>query len=339
MIMSKGNMFNGYARGKVADVVFSRMKGQQITRAYNPMPANPKTEAQMLQRLKLASCTRFYKRGVNALFKYAFEDKKEKESEYNAFVRHNIANAILVTKDLYNVSGYPSFGLWQLTQGSLPVAQISVQEDNSILWTDAYGPINTEWGYVGDALKENVGLQDGDIVTAVLIKQNVFGTGGYINPPATTPTEAIMDNVISWQIKQAIIGKDTQYEVGELLGFGYSLTEGNLHLIPNITNESCAVALIYSRNTPNGLRVSDSYLLYINGWITVEMTSDEYIQECLQSYGYNPQAILQGSIANPQCTLSKGRSMKASAMVDTAKVSTKKSSTSVKAKAKAKADE
>lgn len=53
--MSKGNLFLGFARGKVGDVVFARQNGEQITRARNRSPKNPQTPLQLLQRVILKS--------------------------------------------------------------------------------------------------------------------------------------------------------------------------------------------------------------------------------------------------------------------------------------------
>lgn len=70
--MSKGNMFLGYASGKVADLVFYRQDGQQITRSRNRSPHNPKTEPQLYQRAVMATITAAYSAG-SALFDHSFE--------------------------------------------------------------------------------------------------------------------------------------------------------------------------------------------------------------------------------------------------------------------------
>lgn len=49
--MSKGNLFLGFGRGKVGDVVFYRVNGEQVTRARNRSPKNPQTPMQLLQRV------------------------------------------------------------------------------------------------------------------------------------------------------------------------------------------------------------------------------------------------------------------------------------------------
>ena len=72
--MSKGNMFLGMARGAVGDVVFSRLDGQQVTRARNRNPRNPKTNAQLMQRAISASILRAYQSG-KSIFDHSFEGK------------------------------------------------------------------------------------------------------------------------------------------------------------------------------------------------------------------------------------------------------------------------
>ena len=53
--MAKDNLFLGMARGKVGDVVFSRLNGVQVTRARNRAPRNPQSPAQMVQRIIMSS--------------------------------------------------------------------------------------------------------------------------------------------------------------------------------------------------------------------------------------------------------------------------------------------
>lgn len=72
--MSKGNLFLGYARGAVGDVVFSRLDNQQITRARNRAPRNPKTNPQLVQRAFMATILQAYKAG-KAIFDHSFQGK------------------------------------------------------------------------------------------------------------------------------------------------------------------------------------------------------------------------------------------------------------------------
>lgn len=60
--MAKGNMFLGLSRGSVGDVTFYRNQGQQCARARNRAPRNPKTYAQLVQRMILATASKAYSR-------------------------------------------------------------------------------------------------------------------------------------------------------------------------------------------------------------------------------------------------------------------------------------
>lgn len=53
-------MLLGYARGKVGDLVFSRQGGQQVTRARAAQVSNPRTTAQMIQRMIFGSVSFAY---------------------------------------------------------------------------------------------------------------------------------------------------------------------------------------------------------------------------------------------------------------------------------------
>lgn len=58
--MAKDNLFLGFGRGSVGDVVFYRQGGQQVARARNRNPKNPKTALQLLQRVVLKTTSGAY---------------------------------------------------------------------------------------------------------------------------------------------------------------------------------------------------------------------------------------------------------------------------------------
>lgn len=97
--MAKGNLLLGYGRGKVGSLVFSRRKGEQIVRARNTAPANPRTNAQLTQRMKMYAPVKLYRQSMARFFKYAFPVKSH-ETIFNAYMRENIALAPWVSRDL-----------------------------------------------------------------------------------------------------------------------------------------------------------------------------------------------------------------------------------------------
>lgn len=86
--MSKGNMLLGYARGKVGDLVFSRLNGRQITRARNRSPKNPRTAAQMAQRAIMSTLGKAYSAGKE-VFDHSFEGLKVGTENQSEFMKLN----------------------------------------------------------------------------------------------------------------------------------------------------------------------------------------------------------------------------------------------------------
>jgi hypothetical protein len=72
--------------GRVGNVVFYRLAGQQIAREYNPSPYDPKTPGQIAQRFKVANAVKCYQ--VASVFLVGAKMLcKSTESIYNMFLR------------------------------------------------------------------------------------------------------------------------------------------------------------------------------------------------------------------------------------------------------------
>lgn len=87
--MAKGNILLGQSRGSIGDIVLSRSYGQQVARARNRQPANPKTDAQILQRACLATAGKAYSAG-KLIFDHSFQGRKQGAENQQEFVAKNI---------------------------------------------------------------------------------------------------------------------------------------------------------------------------------------------------------------------------------------------------------
>lgn len=173
-------MFLGQASGKVADLVFYRMDGEQMTRSRNRHPRNPKTNAQLYQRAIMATVTNAYKAG-RELFDHSFEGYSVGAANQRQFLSLNarvlrslvsseIDNSTPVAEQLGKVvgPGVKSPVGWQgliLSDGNYPQAVFSYEplgEDiPSIMYTlPAAGSATTPAAYAAAA-----GLVAGDIYT------------------------------------------------------------------------------------------------------------------------------------------------------------------------------
>jgi len=100
--MAKGNLFLGMARGKVGSVVFSRLEGQQIARAYNSQVNNPKTLSQQVQRACFATATRASK-FMSPIVDHSFFGVKDGPKCLRKFVQLNASHLATIVRDDSNV--------------------------------------------------------------------------------------------------------------------------------------------------------------------------------------------------------------------------------------------
>lgn len=289
----KGNMFLGYARGSVGDVVFSRVGGQQTARARNRRPANPRTQNQMLQRSLFANVVKCHNKGLHKLFRFAFEDKKGNESDYNAFMRHNAKNGVHISKQCSQSEVYPALGRWTLSYGTLPEAKVSrvTSSQANVFSIPCQGMSSgaSTIGNVSSALIAAYGLHEGDILTIVHITS--YGATSS-NVPSIVPDSGLQSS--DWEITQYILDSSSTES------WPHSV-DTNKVVFP-FTNTSTdsyiqGVAVIFSRKTPNGLRVSTSSLCLNTVGETALTAAQQqgYIDQVLTSWSTADEAVLEGS--------------------------------------------
>lgn len=306
--MAKGNMFIGNGSGKVGNLVVATRAGEQITRVYQPRVANPKSYQQMLQRAKFANAVKFYKKAVQNFFKFAFEDKKKSESDYNAFMRHNVMNSTLLMKGNVDDAYFPALGRWQMSSGSLPnpfdiekneVSGFNFFNDGIIDGSPTIGQISST--LVGQ------GFNAGDIITFVLITSpvtsldfdlsNLYDSG--LKQPEWLIVQFVVDTKDNRSLSQAnFVGS----RVGGLAGFeGNSLVvvDGVISWDGNFEDQMAATCCIVTRKTGSGVMATNTTLfgnINFNNMLSSAEGTD-YENEVLVSWGAKEGAILKGSIA------------------------------------------
>lgn len=88
-VMAKNSLFWGKARGKLGEIVLYRAGGEQRSRTYVKKVKNPKSLAQMRQRVKLGSLVSFFRTTSNVL-RYSFPNRPQRQSGFNAFVAESL---------------------------------------------------------------------------------------------------------------------------------------------------------------------------------------------------------------------------------------------------------
>lgn len=308
--MSKGSLFFGRATGKLGQIVLSNVKGQQIARAWQPKVANPRTSVQQMQRAKFANAVKFYKRATQNLFKFAFEDKRKTESDYNAFMRHNVELSLIFNRISYDNMNYPALAEWLISVGSLGVFKSSAYDSRTI--KDASGlrsPINnpdnaykfpegiTEStatvAHISDYFKHDFGAQDGDYVTFVGIDTGITLIS---DQPGSGPWWSVTQIKIDSTNTNLFLGAVNKQAPNKL---GIDITDRVGAIIWKSTNNMAALfGVVLSRVTPNGVLVSTSNLGANETGIGVMAATlqDAYRQQALNSWLRSSDPILKGSV-------------------------------------------
>ena len=309
--MSKGSLFFGKATGKLGQIVLSNVKGQQIARAWQPKVANPRTSVQQIQRAKFANAVKFYKRATQNLFKFAYEDKRKTESDYNAFMRYNVERSMIVARKSYDNIHFPALGEWIIAAGSL--GNFKSEDYDSRTITDAcclLNPIdNPDNAYkfpegvtentatvahVSDYFKHDFGAQDGDFVTFV-------GISTAFSLLSDVPTYGPWWSITQIKIDSTNTNKflDTvNKQANNKLGIDITDRAGVIVWKASAPQKMAMFGVVLSRVTTNGVLVSTSNLgTNTAGYNVMGATlQDAYRQQALNSWLRSSDPILKGSV-------------------------------------------
>lgn len=174
--MAKGNLFLGMGRGSVGDVTFYRADGQQLSRARNRKPRNPKSNAQLIQRAISATIVQAYKAG-SIIFDHSFEGKSVPAGSQRAFLSVNMRKLrehLLAQIDLSDVSEadssvvspratYPVPNSYRISEGSL------IQKLFEVNRSDGFGVklVSAQANETVAQFLSRIGVSAGEIYTVV----------------------------------------------------------------------------------------------------------------------------------------------------------------------------
>lgn len=185
--MAKGNIFLGFGRGKVGDVVFSRQNGEQVTRARNRSPKNPRTPLQLLQRVVMATVSGAYSL-MQEITDHSFQGEQVGTMNQSRFIRRNVAllrsqlaeeinagDMDTITSSAranYSVKGssLPEMNPYQVSEGTLlPVQTIFAASHFGLR---VPGIASTTDAPTYQQVVDGLGLQRGDQLTFLLLSTN-----------------------------------------------------------------------------------------------------------------------------------------------------------------------
>lgn len=280
------------ARKRLDNVVLYEAMGQTRSRKLRTSISNPRTQAQMSQRIKWSNLVNFYRANASWM-KYAFESKKTNQSEYNAFMSRNVtASRIALTKDMA-ASGACVAYPYIMTQGTLP--SIEWLNTETELLSNIYLTFETtidDYANIGEfsraLIENNPAFREGDQLSFIRITQQTNSSTGY--PYINVRKYEMILNTSS----SAALG---DYWPTELLSVK-DLEKATVLTLPK-ENRQGGFVIILSRTTGGKTYVSSQALVPVNmEEIISNYSSTMAIRDAISSYGESEDAFLSSVTAN-----------------------------------------
>lgn len=307
--MSKGSSYWGTATGKIGNTVVRVRKGVRVESAYQPNVTNPRSGGQVVQRGKFSDAVGFYKRAMANFFKMAFEDKKTNETDFNAYMRHNVSRAYVYSRQMVTggEGALPYIGKWLLSYGSLNSPKMSVENDGDIKFNSILAPSSTT--KMGDLftywISEGIALE-GDIFTFVRIMSSADGAGAdeYSDEtlgllPGFTYTGTLPEGYAPvWRVNQYVVNPastEVLSEQGWLNVTNSKVSFAGMGI--DETPSARAAAAIITRKTANGLLCSTSPLVWNKKGedMMTTMATEEWLQGQRKAWS-SQDVILAGAL-------------------------------------------
>lgn len=280
-------------------VLYSRM-GETIARELAASVANPRTTAQMSQRVRLSNVVNFYKVSAKWM-RGAFESKAENQSDYNAFVAANLtASRVALTKS-QAATGAAVVAPYKISQGSI----------NPISWSNTATTLPVSDLYVGDltitgtttvgqfsaALEAANNLLDGMQLSLIQYIQQVDAQG---TPYVTCRAYEVVLNSSSTQLLSSYMPID-------ILAVS---TGANPALAVNTSDFTGGFAIILSLTTGTTIKVSSAnVILTSDNTFYDSFTTAAVQQAAIDSYGAGTEIFLSSATANQTSTPSLAQSI------------------------------
>ncbi len=279
------------AKKKLGGTVLYTQGGRTLQRELAPEVKNPKTPAQMGQRVKWANLVAFYRANASWMPK-AFENKKATQSDYNKFMSLNASSSrIYLTKEQAR-QGACVVDSYRVSDGTLqPVDIFPAAKDwvTNLYLTglDKLDATTTVAAFSTALLSSNAGLRSGDQLSFIRITQLNNNTTGipYVQVRAY---ELIINEQGPGLVKD--------FWPIELIALGQEQETPAIKVKNN--NKQGGFAIIVSRTQGGRVLVSPSQVTQVNmADIIKQYTSDAALSAAIESYGQGDDVFLDSKAA------------------------------------------
>lgn len=292
--MAKGNMFLGMSRGSVGDVTFYRNRGNQVARARNRAPMNPKTEAQTIQRMILATASKAYSR-MKGIVDHSFQGVQYGGVSQSYFLKRAMDDLRTWVSQTINITGeYPANLRNPLLYRGLAYPTDAHQSGVGLLISEGTIPsvpavVTTEGGsdpivsHFGANLGATPTIQQvmtalgavrGDQITCVGLFNGQFFASRYVIIPDATDSDLAANWTGAFNLTAFDQVKSLAGPIGIYAGFADGAIVRQVTLPAGSTTGLDAAAIIISRKVGDVWQRSTQRLVWLNDAGDYTYTSD-----------------------------------------------------------------
>ena len=281
-------MLLGHARGKVGSLVFSRQNGQQIVRAKADTVKNPRSQAQMIQRIILNTVAQAYS-AMKMICNHSFEGVPVGEKSQAYFMKRNldkvremVATRINAGDPLYEIVAFTELGAnyfapndYEISRGTLPVITVKPVEEAAFMGFDL--PENSYQSII-----DHYGLQRGDQLTFVVVDGRTVEDQRFnyarviLDPRDSQGNELPLSTAF---IADGKINKPSPRNEGEMKTLTFADGTVNFQFFGEFLSDA---AIIVSRKDENGIWQRSNATLVANTEEVVGWCDLEYALEAAQ---------------------------------------------------------
>lgn len=280
------------ARKKLGGAVIYEAMSETRARALASKVHNPRTEAQMYTRVKWANLVAFYRLNSDWM-KYAYENKKRNQTEYNRFMQLNVRPSDIYLTKQEAEEGACVVNNYTMTQGSLQ--SITYTDQGTYIQTNLFLSTNSELSsessvaaWSGELVANNPGLEYGDQLSFLRYTQMVNQNTGspYV---ILRKFEFILDD----ENLQPL----SDFWPTDLLQI--RKIDGNSVITVNHTGNAGGLLMILSRTIKGKTYVSTQAILPVdNEEVIAAYSSQRQYEAAIESYGSTPDAFLDSKNAD-----------------------------------------
>lgn len=278
---------------KLGGSVIYQAMGQTRQRALASSVSNPRTQAQMTQRVKWANLVNLY-RANSDWMKYAFETKKSSQSDYNKFMSLNVTDSNIFLPKNIAAAGGAVVQSYLITQGSLPSIETTYVGASSWWATNIYlgnsyiFSTPTIAAFTRVLLDNNPAMREGDQLSFIRMTQ-------------MTNTDNGAPYVIVRKY-ELVLSLTNQASIWNYLPSDYidsSEAATNSQLVVKDSGNAGGFVLVLSRTLAGKTYVSSQRIVVANNSeLIAAYSSAAALQAAIDSYGNSEEAFLSSTTAN-----------------------------------------